>query len=169
MVEFTDEIGAHVAVVVEGDGHGGDRLAFGVAAKGRAAPVAVASQFVLRLPAFPAELADDAARIAVIAAVIDHRALLAVPVFIDQILFFHAHAQMIPGQDLVEAAFTTGVPIHIEAGIGKGLLPGIPGKLITPGIEAGAETPGAFDDIRQLAIPAAEEGLHERFTRVIGG
>ena len=88
VVEFAHLVRTHLVIEVEGNGNGRDGLAFGPAAKGRAAPIAIAAQFLLSLAALFLEQGDDAAGVAVLAAVVDDRALLAVKIFLYQELLF---------------------------------------------------------------------------------
>ncbi len=113
------------------------------------------------------ELAQDAAAKAVIPAIVNHRADLAVAILLDEEVLVQAQADVIPGHDLVHAAFASRIPIWVQPLLGKGLHPGAVAELIAPGVELGAELPGALDDIGQAAVAAAEVGFHEGFARVV--
>ena len=149
MVKLADALGRHIVVEVERHGHGIDGLAGLSAAQGRAFPCLVGG-----FPALLLEVAEDAAREAVFAAVVHDAALIRMHIFLGQELLLDAGGDMLPGQHFIEWARAARIPVHIQAEVGKGLLPRLEVEILAPAFELGPQLPGALDHVAHAPVAA---------------
>lgn len=102
---------------------------------------------------------QDAAVIAVLAAVGACLAFQAHGIIIQQKLLADAGGDVVPGEGLIQGAGALAVEEGIDTFLGEGILPGLKLELVAPGIKARTLLKGLEDDLPDAAIGTGKPGL----------
>ena len=79
----------------------------------------------------------------------------------------HAIVDVIPGQNLIEAAAAVGIKFRIHAAVGKGAPPALEREIIIPAVKFAAQFMGAQEHRSQAPVPSGKHCFHKAGVGVV--
>ncbi len=104
-----------------------------------------------------------------LAAIVHHAALIGVDIFIDQELLFQPRRDVLPRQYFSGRTRPPGIPVHVQAKIGKGLLPGGEIKIFAPALQFGAQLPCTLNHVTDPPVTPGQEGFDQCLLGIVPG